>query len=304
MKHAACHQPVRLFMSAEFLSGFAPLAGRYDAAILDLWGTVHNGLEPLPGVLDCLSHMGDAGIAVAMLSNAPFRAARVVEVLDRIGVPRDLYRFVMSSGEEAWQALAERSEPWYRSLGRRCLFVGGRHHVSMIDNPGLETVDDLAEAEFILCTGPRKAEHTLADYEDLLAAAAARGLRMVCANPDRAVMRGEQREICAGAIAERYETQYGGDVRWHGKPDRSVFETVLADLGGADRVRTVMVGDTLHTDVEGAIAAGLDSIFITHGIHAPYLDAVPGEAPADDRLAALYADHGVEPTFAMTGLRW
>lgn len=291
-------------MSAEFVTGFAPFVGRYEAAILDLWGTVHNGIDPLPGVIDCLERMRDAGIAVAMLSNAPFRAARVVEVLDRIGVPRDLYRFVMSSGEEAWQALATREEDWYRTLGSRCLFVGGRHHVSMIDNPGLEPVDDLADADFILCTGPREAHHTLADYEALLTEAATRKLRMVCANPDRAVMRGEQREICAGAIAERYEEHFGGEVRWHGKPDPSVFETVLTDLGEPDRARTLMVGDTLHTDVEGAIAAGIDSIFITHGIHAPYLDAVPGEAPSDARLAELYAGHGVVPTYAMTGLRW
>jgi HAD superfamily hydrolase (TIGR01459 family) len=291
-------------MSSRFLSGFSSLADRCDAVVLDLWGTVHNGIDPLPGVLDCLARMRDAGIAVAMLSNAPFRANRVAEVLDSIGVPRDFYRLVMSSGEEAWQALAAREEDWYRTLGLRCLFVGGRHHVSMIDNPGIEPVDDVADADFVLCTGPREAHHTLADYEALLEEAAVRRLRMVCANPDRAVMRGEQREICAGAIAERYEEHFGGDVRWHGKPDPSVFETVLAGLGNPDRARTIMVGDTLHTDIEGAIAAGIDSVFITHGIHAPYLDAVPGETPADAKLAALYEDHGVVPTYAMTGLRW
>ncbi len=291
-------------MSAEFLTGYAPLAGRYDAVILDLWGTVHNGIEPLPGVLDCLQRLRDAEVAVAMLSNAPFRAERVMTVLDRIGVPRDLYGSVMSSGEEAWQAIATRDEPWYRDLGRRCLFVGSPHHRSMLDNPGLDPVDDIADAEFILCTGPYEADHTLADYEELLENAAARSLRMVCANPDRAVMRGEQREICAGAIAEAYELRFGGDVRWHGKPDRSVFDHVIVQLDKPDPVRVVMVGDTLHTDIEGAIAAGLDSIFITHGIHAPELDAVPDETPAQERLAALYTVTGVVPTWAMTGLRW
>jgi HAD superfamily hydrolase (TIGR01459 family) len=291
-------------MTTDILSGFAPLADRYDAAILDLWGTVHDGIEPLPGALNCLERMRDAGMRVAMLSNAPFRAERVVAVLDRIGVPRELYGFVMSSGEEAWLALASRTEPWYRDLGRRCLFVGSPHHASMTDNPGFDTVDDFADADFILCTGPRDAADTLDDYEALLADAAARGLRMVCANPDRAVMRGAQREICAGAIAARYEDRFDGDVRWHGKPDRSVFDTVIAQLDGPPRGRIVMVGDTLHTDIEGAIAAGLDSIFITHGIHAPALDALPGAAPGADRLAALYDVHGVAPTYVMTGLRW
>jgi HAD superfamily hydrolase (TIGR01459 family) len=291
-------------MSVEFLSGFAPLAGRYDAAILDLWGTVHDGIAPLPGVLECLARMRDAGVAVAMLSNAPFRAERVVAVLDRIGVPRELYGPVMSSGEEAWQAIATRDEPWYRDLGRRCLFVGSPHHVSMLDNPGLDAVEELVDAEFILCTGPYDSAHTLADYDALLAAAAARRLRMVCANPDRAVMRGEQREICAGAIADAYATYRGGDVRWHGKPDRSVFAHVIDALGNPATDRIVMIGDTLHTDIAGAVAVGLDSIFITHGIHAPALDAVAGEVPDAARLTALYAIAGVTPDFAMTGLRW
>jgi HAD superfamily hydrolase (TIGR01459 family) len=294
----------RCSMSAQSLAGIAPIAGRYDAAILDLWGTVHDGIVPIPGVLDCLENLRGQGVTVAMLSNAPFRAARVQTVLDGIGVPRDLYSFVMSSGEEAWQALAARTDPWYRKLGRRGLFVGGPNHASMLDNPGFETVDVVAEADFILCTGPREAGHTLADYEALLADAAERSLPMVCANPDRAVMRGAHREICAGAIAEVYETRHRGDVRWHGKPDPSVFETVLQKLGEPERGRVVMVGDTLHTDIEGAVAVGLDSIFITHGIHAPALDAIPGAVVSAERLSALYEAHAVAPTYAMTALRW
>lgn len=291
-------------MSSQFLTGFAPLAERYDAVILDLWGTVHDGIRPLPGVIDCLQRMRAADITVAMLSNAPFRAERVVAVLDRIGVPQDLYGPVMSSGEEAWQALAERREPRYRELGRRCYFLGSPHHVSMLDNPGLDPVDDVADADFILCTGPRAADHEIAHYSDVLAAAAARRLHMVCANPDRAVMRGEQREICAGAIASAYEADHGGSVRWHGKPDTSVFEAVIALLDGPAHHRVLMVGDTLHTDIEGAVAVGLDSVFITHGIHAPALDLVPDEPPEAERLMALYERAGVAPTWAMTGLRW
>ena len=40
------------------VAGLSAIADRYDGFILDLWGTVHNGVEPLPGALDCLRRPG------------------------------------------------------------------------------------------------------------------------------------------------------------------------------------------------------------------------------------------------------
>ena len=91
-------------MKTEFTPGLAPLAAHYDAFVVDLWGTLHNGIEPLPGALDCLERLQAAGKGVALLSNAPFRTDVVVSVIDRIGVPRDLYDCVLSSGEMAWHS--------------------------------------------------------------------------------------------------------------------------------------------------------------------------------------------------------
>ena len=37
------------------LDGVAPLAERYDGFILDLWGVVHDGRRPYPGVAEALA---------------------------------------------------------------------------------------------------------------------------------------------------------------------------------------------------------------------------------------------------------
>ena len=79
---------------------------------------------------------------------------------------------------------------------------------------------------------------------------------MVCANPDLVVMHGAKLALCAGALAQWYEEE-GGNVRWHGKPYRSVYDTCLALLGIADRSRILAVGDSLRTDIAGA-AGGRD----------------------------------------------
>jgi HAD superfamily hydrolase (TIGR01459 family) len=272
-------------MTARLFSGVAELAVRYDGFILDLWGVVHDGLEPLPGALACMAALIAARKRVALLSNAPRRAADVVRRITKIGVPPELYHHVMSSGEEAWRHLHDRDDPFYARLGRHCLHIGSERDVEIRDGLELDFVATPEAADFILNTGPAGWQDRVADYEPVLRRALARQLSMVCANPDLVVNHGGDLALCAGALAQHYEAT-GGFVRWHGKPYPSVYDTCLALLGVADRRRILAVGDSLRTDLAGAEAAGLDSLFVAGGIHAQEFGAV-GERPLD--LAAIAA---------------
>ena len=227
------------------------LAPRYDGFILDLWGVVHDGVAPFPGVLDCMARLVDAGKRIVLLSNAPRRADDVVGRIEKIGVPRPLYHAVMSSGEEAWQHLDKRDEPFYAALGRRCLHICSERDLEMREGLDLDWVDTPEAADFILNTGPAEWEDTHEDYAAVLEAARRRDLPMVCANPDLVVLHAGRAALCAGAIAEQYEAM-GGRVRWHGKPHRSVYDSVLGLLGVADRGRILAIGDSLRTDIAGA----------------------------------------------------
>lgn len=288
----------------ELLSHLEPLAGRYDHLIVDLWGTLHNGIEPLPGAVDCLAHFKSAGAGVALLSNAPFRVSGVHTVLGQIGIPEDIYDDIFCSGEIAWHAIKDRRDPWHRELGRLAAFIGPERHRPMLDNPGVEREAEIGEADFLLCTGPRDEGHSLEDYLPELEAAALRGLPMVCTNPDREVLRGDKREICAGAMAEAYETRFGGDVAWHGKPYRPVFDAVLKSIGSPDPSRVLMIGDGLLTDIAGAAGAGLDSAFIVSGIAGEKLGVSYGELPSAEKLADVLRDAPTAPRYVIPGLIW
>jgi HAD superfamily hydrolase (TIGR01459 family) len=254
-------------MTVPCIPGIAAVAARYDGFILDLWGVIHDGVAPLPGAIDCLHALIAAGKRIALLSNAPRRADDVAGRIAQIGVPGGTYHCVMSSGEEAWRHLHRRDDPFYAALGRRCLHICSDRDLEIRDGLGLEYVDDAAAAEFILNTGPAGWDDTIEDYAPLLHRALAKGLPMICANPDLVVMHGARLALCAGALAQWYE-QGGGYVRWHGKPHRSVYDSCLALLDIDDRSRILAVGDSLRTDIAGAAAAGLDSLFIAGGIHA------------------------------------
>src|SRR6516162_1057083 len=272
-------------MKIRLIPAIRALAPRYDGFILDLWGVVHDGVAPLPGALDCLRGLIQAGKRVVLLSNAPRRASDVVERITRIGVPAALYHEVMSSGEEAWQHLDRRADPFYATLGRRCLHIGSERDTGIRAGLGLELVQTAEEAEFILNTGPAGWDDQIEDYAPLLRRALASGLPMVCANPDLVVMHGNRLALCAGALAQWYE-ESGGHVRWHGKPFPSVYDTCLDLLGIDDRSRILAVGDSLRTDIAGASGAGIDSVLIAGGIHADEFGAMDGQPPDLERIAA------------------
>ena len=290
-------------MKIRLIGGIGALAQHYDGFILDLWGVVHDGVAPLPGALECLGALIEAGKRIVLLSNAPRRADDVVERITRIGVPAGLYHHVMSSGEEAWQHLDRRDDPFYAALGRRCLHIGSERDTGIRDGLGLEFVDLAEEAEFILNTGPAGWDDRIEDYAPLLRRALARSLPMVCANPDLVVMHGGRLALCAGALAQWYEEE-GGHVRWHGKPFGSVYDTCLRLLGIADRSRILAIGDSLRTDIAGAAGAGIDSVFVAGGIHADQFGVIGDELPSLEPIAQALRDVPYRPRAVIRSFCW
>ena len=290
-------------MGIQLVAGMHEVAPNYDGFILDLWGVVHDGVAPIPGALKCLRALMESSKRIVLLSNAPRRANDVVRRIAEIGVPADHYHCVMSSGEEAWQHLYRRSDPFYAALGPRCLHIGSERDLEIREGLDLEFVESAEEAQFILNTGPAGWDDIIEDYQPLLRLALTRDLPMVCANPDLVVMRGTTLHLCAGGLAKWYE-EAGGRVRWHGKPFRSIYDTCLGLLGIDDRSRTLAVGDSLRTDIAGARGAGLDSVLIAGGIHAEEFGMIDGQSPDLARIEAALRDTPHRPIGVACSFRW
>jgi HAD superfamily hydrolase (TIGR01459 family) len=277
------------------LAGAREIARNYTAMIIDLWGVVHDGRKLYPGIALCLAELRRAGVFTLLLSNAPRRIDAVLAKLDSLGLERDLYDALLSSGEAAHLALARRADPFHAGLGRRCYHLGPARDTSIYEGLSYEPAADLVRADFILCTGVRGIDQTVADFEPLLAEGVRRGLPMVCANPDLIVMVGDRMEICAGALAARYE-ELGGKVAYHGKPHAPIYAACFEIIPKSARARPIAVGDGLKTDIRGANRMGFDSLFIVGGIHA--------EAAAASSLEAVAAADSVWPTYAMPRFIW
>jgi HAD superfamily hydrolase (TIGR01459 family) len=285
----------------EILDGIAPIVDRYDGFVLDLWGVVHDGQKPYPGVPEALAELKGRGKRVVFLTNAPRRSWAVQTLLDRMGLDRALYDGIMASGEIAWRLMKRRDHPFFAGLGRRALHIGPDRDLSVLDEGVAERVADPAEADFLLNTGPdpERGVHDAEAYRPALEAAFRHALPMLCVNPDRHVMVGEQRLICAGALADIY-LALGGAVLEVGKPDPSVYDPVLELMGLSDRRRVLAIGDTPHTDLAGAQAAGLDALWALTGLAA----FAHGDSPSAETLREVALSEGVDPVAAVRGLRW
>jgi len=277
-------------VSIPLLSGIAPIAGRYDGFILDLWGVLHDGAHPVPGAVEALHRLREAGKRIVILSNAPRRSASVIERIAEIGIARTLYDELLSSGEATWRWLKQGGPG-----GKMFFPIMAARDASTLDGLAFEKAESIETADFILNTGVESANDKVEDFENILRAGAARGLPMVCANPDLVVIHRGKAEICAGAIALRYE-QLGGPVQYFGKPHPPIYRDCFALLGVSDRRHILAVGDSLRTDIAGANAADIDGLLVLGGIHQEEL--------TEGDLESVIERQGVIPTAAVPVFRW
>jgi HAD superfamily hydrolase (TIGR01459 family) len=280
------------------LDRLADLAGRYDVLLCDIWGVIHNGREAFPEPGAALASWRQTIGPVVLISNAARPHQEVALHLDALGVPRDAYSALVTSGDVTHPLLAERAPgPAYR--------IGPEGH-PLFEGDGL-VFSALDEARFIVCSGPDDDEvETPEDYREVLTRASALHLPMICGNPDKVVQRGDRLVYCGGALAELYES-LGGTAIMAGKPHAPIYREALAQAaelknGPIDPARVLAIGDAIATDVAGANAQGLAVLFVVGGIHgAETRDASGGlDAGAAERLLAA---SGAQATYAMDALR-
>src|SRR3984957_3767996 len=233
----------------EHLSGFAPLAERYDGFVLDLWGVIHDGVNAFPHAVECLKQLRVAGKRTLLLSNVPRPNAAVRTMMRRMGIDDSLYTDVLTSGEAVRRALQSPPDLWWAELGQRVFHLGPERDRPVLEGLPLAVAASPEDADFVLNTGPddHRNPSDMAEFEPILQDCARHRLKMICANPDLVVIRGGVRVLCAGSLAVRYQ-ELGGDVRSLGKPDPAIYQPVLERLGLPPH-RILAVGDSLHTDI-------------------------------------------------------
>ncbi len=273
------------------------LAGDYAAILSDVWGVLHNGVEPYPDAAAALIRARARGCAVVLITNSPRRRADVQAQLAAIGAPRECWDRIVTSGDVTRELI--------REAPRRIFHLGPERDLGIFDGIDVELVEE-ADASAVVCTGMFDDEVETPDmYGEMLRRLRSRNIPFICANPDIVVERGERLIWCAGALARDYAL-LGGRTFISGKPHRPIYEAALAAaaeiLGRpVERNEAIAIGDGLLTDVKGATDNGIDVLYVSGGIHAR--DYGHPDEPDAERLLAFLEKHGQRPIAVIPRLR-
>lgn len=240
------------------MSALDTLDPKYRLILCDVWGVIHDGVALYRGAEERLKQWRGEGRCVILITNAPRTADAVEQQLARIGLPREAYDFVATSGEAGIEALNALEKP----VG----FVGTARDRRILEGRGVRIAEDDDFSE-LACTGTAEGRPNPEDYHADLERWVDRDVHMHCLNPDRLVIRGGVPEACAGAIADLY-AMLGGRVTWYGKPHEAIYVHALHRAGDPPKDEVLAVGDGLQTDILGAARMGFGAVFVSGGISA------------------------------------
>ncbi len=226
----------------------------YDYFIIDLWGVVHNGIQPYKGAVETIQELHNNKKKYYFLTNAPRPVKDVRKFLiEKMKINEKYLDNIVTSGEIAINSIKNFDH------GKFFFHLGPDRDKKIYE--GLENFKtNLKKCDYILCTGLYDTEmDDLSFYEKLLSNSLDK--KMLCTNPDLVVDVGTTKEYCAGSVAKIFEKR-GGKVIYFGKPYKEVYNFII---GKNDKA--LIIGDNLNTDIKGANFIKQDSLFIVDGIH-------------------------------------
>ena len=288
----------------QIVNALSDISAQYDALFVDLWGCVHNGVRAFDAANKALIEYRAGGGIVVLVTNSPRPRAQVEQQLADFGVARDAWDSIASSGDSARSAL------FLGAVGQKIYFIGTDAELpffeplKLIDDPIQISHVPIEEAEGIVCTGLPTADGTPDDVRSPLLYAKQKGLKLLCANPDIIVDRGDKREWCAGAVAQAY-SEMGGTSLYFGKPHAPIYDLARRRLAtirpNIPDDRILAIGDGITTDIQGALGEGIDSLFITGGLAAKETDTVT--QPDPEKLSQYVSEKQLDPTYSIGFLR-
>ncbi|KQB96369.1 HAD family hydrolase [Loktanella sp. 1ANDIMAR09] len=289
----------------QIIDQFADISGQYDAAFVDLWGCMHNGVTALPDAVAAMQKYRAAGGIVVLVTNSPRPWDSVARQINGLGVPDDAWDAIATSGDSARAAM-------FRGIvGEKIWFMGESPRdddffqpLQIIENPVNIQKVPLDQAEGIVCCGPFD---PLADVDvnrPEFLYAKTKGLKLLCANPDIIVDRGEVREWCAGALAALY-TEMGGESLYFGKPHPPIYDLARRRLAALTNApsdpRIIGIGDGIGTDILGGLQEDIDTLFISGGLAAA--ETKTDRQPDPEALEAYLNEAQISTTYTIGQLR-
>lgn len=229
-----------------------------DVFLLDAFGVLNIGETAIEGVPERVATLQKAGKRVMIVSNAAgYPHSTLMQKYKRLGydfAPED----VITSRKTLLHAVASEPDRHWGLIAQKSFGREGVEHLNVTylsdDAKDYDAVDG-----FLMLGSSDWTEQR----QTLLEEALLRAPRPVfVGNPDIVAPREHGFSTEPGHFAHRLADRTGVEPQFFGKPFANIYDLAFAQLRGCDPQRTVMVGDSLHTDILGAQTAGVKSALI------------------------------------------
>ncbi|KIY44847.1 hypothetical protein FISHEDRAFT_50551 [Fistulina hepatica ATCC 64428] len=271
--------------------------------LVDLSGTLHVGRSPIPGAVDALQRLRDAGVPIRLCSNSSKEANHElidklqsmgfsVPSLDACGDSADLWTS-LSAVKAKIRQLDLKSRPYYL-LSPSAIEEIERGRTLSDDIPYDAVVVGLDPASFDYGHMNTAFRILMGEHEKHSQSATPREVAFI------ATHKAKYRETASptglslgpGPFVAALEYATGREAVPVGKPTRDFFNAVIdsfsanndnADNANADKGRFAVIGDDVTADLgDGAVELGLWRILVRTGKYRPGDESKPGVVPPDE----------------------
>ena len=264
---------------------FSEIEKFYEGFLFDLYGVTHNGVKLFPDIINILQKIKSLKKKVAFISNAPRKSEEIKKFLNKIGLKKNLYFDVISSGDITYQNYL------IRLRKKKYYFLGAEKDRNYSNGLNISEEKDIEKSDFILNLGMNDGE-VVKEYIQVLCLAVKKKILMVCVNPDLEVIRGKKKEFCAGTLALEYE-KLGGKVKYFGKPYNEIYRKTMKKIKIKNKKKILAIGDSLRTDILGANNFQIDSALVLSGLHGKIKE-----------IEKICKKTNIYPKFLFNTLKW
>ena len=233
----------------------------YDLFLFDQWGVIHDGKNIFPKAEEVFLHLQNLKKQAVIISNSGKKSSDNISRMKKLGAKNTLNVPLITSGDVCRDLLVNKKN-YFKNLGDKYFVVATEY--PLLSETQYQQVHSLEQSDFILlCTTTNFDGYDLID--NIFNEAINLKLPLVCSNPDVLGISGEDVHPSTGDLAIKYK-KMGGKTHIIGKPGDEIFEFAL-NRTGIDKIKTLMIGDSLFNDIYGANQFNIDSLLITSGIH-------------------------------------
>ena len=233
----------------------------YDLFLFDQWGVIHDGKNIFPKAEEVFLHLQNLKKQAVIISNSGKKSSDNISRMKKLGAKNTLNVPLITSGDVCRDLLVNKKN-FFKNLGDKYFVVATEY--PLLSETQYQQVHSLEKSDFLLlCTTTNFDGYDLID--NIFNEAINLKLPLVCSNPDVLGISGEDVHPSTGDLAIKYK-KMGGKTHIIGKPGDEIFDFAL-NRTGIDKIKTLMIGDSLFNDIYGANQFNIDSLLITSGIH-------------------------------------